>query len=115
MTVDIHPTAIVESESNLDEGVMIGPYAIVEKGAVVGRDTRIEAHAIVKGSARVGRACNLGHFSVVGGLQHLSFDPKVKSFVHIGDSVRIGEGVTIHWSIHETVAPYRRWRFLMGN
>ena len=41
MTVDIHPTAIVESESDLDEGVMIGPYAIVEKGAVVGRDTRI--------------------------------------------------------------------------
>lgn len=117
MTVDIHPTAIVESESDLDEGVMIGPYAIVEKGAVVGRDTRIEAHAIVKGSARVGRTCNLGHFSVVGGLpQHLSFDPKVQSFVHIGDSVRIGEGVTIHRSIHETVATHIADEcFLMGN
>ena len=117
MTVEIHPTALVDPKSELDDGVLVEPYAIVEAGTSIGKGSKVEAHAIIKRGSSIGKSCTIGHFSVVGGLpQYLSFDPNTVSFVDIGDSVRIGEGVTIHRSIHEEkntiVGDYC---FLMGN
>ena len=117
MTVEIHPTALVDPKSKLDDGVLVEPYAIVEEGTTIGKGSKVEAHAIIKRGSRIGESCTIGHFSVVGGLpQHLSFNPNTVSFVDIGDSVRMGEGVTIHRSMHEeqnTIVGDHC--FLMGN
>lgn len=36
-SVQIHPTAIVESGAELDVGVSIGPYAIIGKNVRIGK------------------------------------------------------------------------------
>ena len=100
MSFEIHPTAIVDSQSKLENGCTVGPYAIIEEGAILGSNCQIEAHAIIKKRTILGKEVKIGHFAVIGGdPQHLSFDSSLKSKVQVGDYVRIGEGVTVHRSI----------------
>ena len=39
--VDIHPTAIVHPDAELDEGIEVGPYALIAGTARIGARTRI--------------------------------------------------------------------------
>ena len=98
----VHPTALVDDGVELGPDVEVGPYAIVEAGARLGARCVVEAHAIVKGGTIMGDEGRVGHFAVVGGdPQYLAFDPATPTGVLLGDRVRLGEGVTIHRSIHE--------------
>ena len=114
--LDIHPTAIVDSSVELGNACVVGPYAMIESGAVIGDNCQIEAHAIIKKRAILGNDVRVGHFAVIGGdPQHLGFDSRVVSSVQIGDSVRLGEGVTIHRSIYaDGVTQIGSQCFLMG-
>ncbi|MFN2366889.1 MAG: acyl-[acyl-carrier-protein]--UDP-N-acetylglucosamine O-acyltransferase, partial [Desulfurivibrionaceae bacterium] len=47
--MNIHQTAVVDSEAELDSTVIVGPYAVVEKGVKIGADTEIGAHAVIQG------------------------------------------------------------------
>ncbi len=114
--LEIHPTAIVDSSVELGTGCVVGPYAILESGVVIGENCKIEAHAIIKKRTIIGDDVRVGHFAVIGGdPQHLSFDPRVVSYVEVGDSVRLSEGVTIHRSIYaDGVTQIGSHCFLMG-
>jgi UDP-N-acetylglucosamine acyltransferase len=116
MALEIHPTAIVDSQSKLENGCTVGPYAIIEEGAILGSNCQIEAHAIIKKRTILGKEVKVGHFAVIGGdPQHLSFDSSLKSKVQIGDYVRIGEGVTVHRSIYvDGVTNIGAQSYLMG-
>ena len=116
MSLEIHPTAIVDSQSKLENGCTVGPYAIIEEGAILGSNCQIEAHAIIKKRTILGKEVKVGHFAVIGGdPQHLSFDSSLKSKVQIGDYVRIGEGVTVHRSIYaDGVTSIGAQSYLMG-
>lgn len=50
----IHPTAVVDPEAVVEEGVRIGPYAVVERGARIAAGARIYAHAYI------GERCEVG-------------------------------------------------------
>jgi UDP-N-acetylglucosamine acyltransferase len=116
MALEIHPTAIVDSQSKIENGCKVGPYAIIEEGAILGSNCQIEAHAIIKKGTILGKEVKVGHFAVIGGdPQHLSFDPSLKSKVQIGDYVRIGEGVTVHRSIYaDGITKIGDQSYLMG-
>ena len=116
MSFEIHPTAIVDSQSKLENGCTVGPYAIIEEGAILGSNCQIEAHAIIKKRTILGKEVKVGHFAVIGGdPQHLSFDSSLKSKVQVGDYVRIGEGVTVHRSIYvDGVTNIGAQSYLMG-
>jgi UDP-N-acetylglucosamine acyltransferase len=94
----IHPTALIHPSAQLGEGVEIGPYAIIEENVVLGDETKIGAHSVIKRYTRMGRANRVAEHTVIGGDPQ---DYKFKdcpSFVSIGDSNLIREGVTIHRS-----------------
>lgn len=74
----VHPTAVVDPEARVAEGVRVGPYAVVEAGAEVGEGSEIGAHVVVGGRARIGPGCRL--------LPHAVIYP---------DTV-LGAGVTLH-------------------
>lgn len=116
MEPQIHPTSIVDSRAILNNNCKVGPYAIIEEDVVLGINCQIDAHAIIKKASVLEKNVKVGHFSVVGGdPQHLGFDSSVKSNVHIGEKVRIGEGVTIHRSIYSKgVTKIGSGSFLMG-
>jgi UDP-N-acetylglucosamine acyltransferase len=96
--VAIHPTALVDADARLEDGVTIGPYAVVESGAVVGRGTEVRAHAVVKRFTTLGQGNVVHEGAVLGGEpQDVAFGGG-ESHLRIGDGNRIREGVTIHRS-----------------
>jgi UDP-N-acetylglucosamine acyltransferase len=101
-TCSIHPTAIIDPESELGANVTVGAYSIIEAGVSVGDGSSIDSHAVLKKSATLGNDVRIGHFCVVGGdPQHLSFEPDTPSGTSLGDGARLGEGVTVHRSMFE--------------
>ena len=54
MAVNIHPTAIVSPEAELDDGVSVGAYAVVGAGVQVGAGTQVGPHAVLEGPTRIG-------------------------------------------------------------
>lgn len=92
----IHPTALVDKDAVLEEGVTIGPFAVVEGGARIGRGTEIRAHAVVKRFTTLGEGNVVHEGAVLGGEpQDVSFAGG-ESYLRIGDHNRIREFVTIH-------------------
>jgi UDP-N-acetylglucosamine acyltransferase len=95
--VKIHPTAIVDPGAQIGENVEIGPYSVISAGAVIGEKCTIQAHVVIEGSVRMGAGNFIGHGAIIGtSPQDLSFDPKTKSSVEIGQGNVIREYCTIH-------------------
>jgi UDP-N-acetylglucosamine acyltransferase len=70
VTVEIHSTAIVSPEAELDDGVSVGPYALVGREVRLGRGTSVGAHAQLQGPTTMGDGNRIFPFAVVG------FDPQ---------------------------------------
>jgi UDP-N-acetylglucosamine acyltransferase len=95
--VRIHPTAIVEDGAQVGAEVEIGPFAVISSGAVIGDRCKIQAHAVIEGSVKMGPDNLIGYGAIIGAVpQDLSFDPKTKSSVEIGNRNSIREYCTIH-------------------
>lgn len=92
----IHPTAIVDPQAHLGEGVRVGPYAIIEKDVTIGDDTEIMAGAQILRFTTIGRECNIHHHAVLGGLpQDLSYDGQ-DTYLVLGNNNAIREFVTLN-------------------
>ncbi|MBI3306507.1 MAG: acyl-ACP--UDP-N-acetylglucosamine O-acyltransferase [Candidatus Omnitrophica bacterium] len=95
-SVNVHPTAIVDPEAELGEGVEIGPYAIVTGTVKIGDHTRIGARVTVEGHTTIGRENEVFTGAVIGSpTQDKKFDGGI-SFLKIGDRNKIREYVTIN-------------------
>jgi UDP-N-acetylglucosamine acyltransferase len=95
--VNIHPTAILHPEAQLDPSVTVGPYAVIEGPAVIGPGCTIAAHAIIGGHVVMGANNAIGYGAIIGGdPQDFAFKPEVKSRVVIGSGNRIREYATLH-------------------
>ena len=92
----IHPTALIDSQAVLGEGVEIGPYVVIGPNVKVGPRTRIGAHCVLEGYTTIGSECQLFTGAVVGSIpQDLKYAGE-KSELIIGDRNRIREYVTIN-------------------
>lgn len=93
----IHPTAIIDPDARLGEGVRVGPYAVIEGPAEVGAGSVLEAYSVLTGRVRLGEGVRVGHGAVIGGWpQDFAFDPATDSSVEVGDHTQIREHCTIH-------------------
>ena len=98
---EIHPTAIVSSDANLDPTVTVGPSAIVEGDVTIGPNTTIGAYSIIREYTTIGADNRIDAHVVIGGLpQHTAWKGE-KSSVVIGDNNEFREFVTIHRSFQE--------------
>jgi UDP-N-acetylglucosamine acyltransferase len=92
----IHPTAVIDPDARLGEGVEVGPFAVIGPGVEIGAGTWIGPHAVVRGPTRIGRDNRIFQFASVGE------DPQDKKYageatrLEVGDRNRIREYVTIH-------------------
>lgn len=93
----IHLTAIIGSGAKIGERVEIGPHSVIGGEAQIGDDCVIGANVVIEGEVRIGRENRIGHGAHLGGEpQDLSYSPKTRSGVEIGDRNRIREYCTIH-------------------
>ena len=99
VTVNIHPSAVVDAAAWVHPEALIGPLCVVERGA------RIGAHTVLKSRVTVGEGCVVGercllHSGVVIGADGFGFAPrdanegweKIEQLgtVQIGNDVEIG-------------------------
>jgi UDP-N-acetylglucosamine acyltransferase len=96
MAAQIHPTAIVESGSELGTDVVLGAYAFVGAGVTLGDGTRLHHHASVEGNTVLGAGCEVFPYACIGGkTQDLKFkggNPGLR----VGDRNVFREYVTLH-------------------
>lgn len=96
MATKVHPTAIVDGDCELGEGVEVGPFCVIEGGVSLGDDSIVESHAVLKRGTHLGVNCRVCPQVVLG---HLPQDGKFRgeeSFLIIGDNNTFREGVTVH-------------------
>ncbi len=96
MGASIHATAIVNSGAELDEGVEIGPFAVIHDGVRLGAGCSIGPHVVIYPGVALGNDCRVHAGAVLGDIpQDMNFKGGI-SYVDIGNSNIIREGVTIH-------------------
>lgn len=91
-----HPTAIIHTESDIDDSVEIGPNVIIEKGVRIGPNNRIMANVYIAEGTEIG-ANNEIHFGAIIGHrpQHLQHKNQPGRTL-IGNGNIIREYSTIH-------------------
>ena len=115
----IHPTALVDPEAEIAEGVTIGPYSIVEGQVTLREGVTLTSHNHIIGPATIGERTTLFPFASVGmAPQHVAFDPdKGVGGIVIGRDVTLREHTTVHQA-WQTEAPTRvgdRCYFMAGS
>jgi UDP-N-acetylglucosamine acyltransferase len=67
MTVQIHPTAIIDPQAQLANDVKVGAYSVIGANVVIGARTEIGSHTIIEGHTRLGEDNHIGHHILLGG------------------------------------------------
>ncbi|MGN0852536.1 MAG: acyl-ACP--UDP-N-acetylglucosamine O-acyltransferase [Kiritimatiellia bacterium] len=97
MSVEIHPTAIVDAKAQLGEGVKIGPYASVGADVKIGARTTVQQGAILDGHTTLGEDCQIFPYACIGmKTQDLKYKAGSVSYVEIGNRTVIREFATVH-------------------
>lgn len=96
MTVEIHPTALVDPSAEFGQGVRVGPWAVIGPGVTVGDRSRIGVRAVLERNVRLGAEVDIGVGVVLGGEpQDLKFGGE-ETWVEIGDRTRIRDYSTVN-------------------
>jgi len=92
----IHPTAIIEGDINIGEGVEIGPYVYISGKVSIGKGTKIGPFSVIVGRVSIGEN-NAIHHSVSIGQPPQDVNYKGEdTAVIIGNNNVISEFCTIH-------------------
>lgn len=96
--MNIHSTAIISPDAQLEEGVEIGPYVVIGTDVKIGKNTIIGPHAVIEDFTHIGEGCHIHQFCSIGAPpQDLKFGGE-KTRVVIGNFNTIREFVTINRS-----------------
>lgn len=97
MSIDIHPTALVEPGAVLHVGVRVGPFCHVGPSAEIGAGTELMSHASVLGNTKLGENCILYPYAVLGcGPQVIGVRETADSRLEIGAGCVFREYATAH-------------------
>ena len=86
---NIHPTAIVHPDAQLDAQVTIGPYATVGPHVKISAGTTVGAHCVIEGHTTVGKENRIFQFCSIGAI------PQDKKFKDEPCELVIGDRNTI--------------------
>jgi UDP-N-acetylglucosamine acyltransferase len=93
---NIHPTAIVDSQAELDASVVIGPYTIVGPHVKIAGGTTVGPHVVIEGHTTIGRDNRIFQFGSIGAAnQDKKYQGEPTELV-IGERNTIREFVTLH-------------------
>lgn len=91
MSVEIHPTAIIDPSAKIGDGTKIGPYAVLNSNVVVGENCDIKAHAYIDRFTTLGNGVKIFPSAVLGTQpQDLKFGGE-ETRLEIGDNSVIRE------------------------
>lgn len=85
----IHPTAIVDPQAEIGQGVAIGPYTVIGSRVQIGAGTAIGPHVTIDPFVTIGPDCHIFQYASIGAL------PQAIKFQGEETHVRIGRGTII--------------------
>lgn len=93
---DIHPTAVVDKNADLADGVVVGAYSVIGPEVTIGPKTDIDHHASITGRTTIGSGNRIFPFASIGTIpQDLKYAGEKTALV-IGDNNIIREFVTLN-------------------
>ncbi|MBE0426837.1 MAG: acyl-ACP--UDP-N-acetylglucosamine O-acyltransferase [Nitrospirae bacterium] len=96
MGKEIHPTAIIAPDAEIEGGTYIGPFCIINEGVHIKKGTRLISNVIIEGKSEIGENCVIYPFTTIGlPPQDLKYKGE-KTGVRIGNNNIIREYITIH-------------------
>jgi UDP-N-acetylglucosamine acyltransferase len=97
-TAEIHPSAHVDADAHLGEGVVVGPRSYIGAGVRLARGVRVMGSAHIEGPATIGEGTIVYPYAVIGMPgQDFKFKPGDATLgVQVGSGCVIREHVTIH-------------------
>ena len=97
MSIEVHPTAMVDKNAQLGEGTKVGPYATIGANVKIGAGTTVGQGAIIDGHTTIGEKCQIFPYALIGmKTQDLKYQEGSISYVEIGDRTVIREFATVH-------------------
>ena len=113
--MDIHPSAIVDKNARIEDGVVIGPFVVIGKNVTIKSGTQIGPNVVIDGWTTIGQDCKI-YPGVVIGLEPQAIDFKGgRSYVRIGDRNIIREYVVItRGRVEETATVIGDENFIMA-
>lgn len=94
--VSIHPSAIVDDDAQLGEGVTVGPWAMVGPGVEIGDNTEIGPRVLIERDTVIGEDCTIHNGAVLGSNpQDLKYQGE-RTILEIGDRTVIREFATLN-------------------
>jgi len=92
----IHPTAIIDSQADIDSNVQVGPYSIIGANVNIGSGTVIGPHVVIQPHVEIGPDCHVFQYASIGAVpQALKFQGE-ETYVKIGRGTVIREFVTVN-------------------
>lgn len=96
MSVEVHPTALVDPGAKLGSDVVIGPFCVVGPEVVLGDDVKLVSHVTIAGATELGAGCEVFPFAALGHApQHKGYRGE-PVFLKVGARTIIREHVTMH-------------------
>lgn len=86
MGSDIHPTAVIDPQAKVHDGVTVGPYAVIEAGVELGEGCEVGASACLRGPSRFGPRNRIFPHACLG------FEPQDLKFAGEETILEVGEG-----------------------
>ena len=92
----IHPSAIIDSQANINESAIIGPYCIIGPGVTIGARTELKANIYVEGPTWIGDDNIFFPYSSIGVASQDKKYAGEYAETRIGNNNTIREFVTIN-------------------
>lgn len=95
MSVNIHPTAIVDKSAVLGDGTSVGPYSIIGPKVKIGENNNLISHVVIQGNTTIGSNNEFYPFACIGTRpQDLKYKGEDSELI-IGSNNTIREYVTL--------------------
>lgn len=92
----IHPSAIIDVDCEIAEGVSIGPFCVIGAGVKIGRETSIASHVVIQGNTTIGEENRIFQFASIGEIPQDKKYSGEETLLQIGDRNTVREYATIH-------------------
>ncbi|MBG7601495.1 MAG: acyl-ACP--UDP-N-acetylglucosamine O-acyltransferase [Gammaproteobacteria bacterium] len=92
----IHPSAVIDADCEIAEGVTIGPFSVIGAGVKIGRGTSVASHVVIQGKTTIGEENTIFQFSSIGEIPQDKKYSGEETLLTIGDRNIIREYATIH-------------------
>lgn len=94
--MNIHPSAVVDPEAELDAAVTVGAFSVIEANVKIGKGTRVASHVRISGPCTIGENNLIDSFAALGGApQDVGYQEEPTELI-IGNNNQIREYVSIH-------------------